>query len=139
MGNCHNTIEVNASVNEVWDKIINFHDLSWAPNVIEKVETVGDKSGNEIGAKRVLNDAFHETLLSVDASNHTFTYAIENGPGPLESNAVDSYVGKVVLKPSGNGTEVVWTYEYQSQDDNGIAELCNPVYQALLSDLAKQF
>jgi hypothetical protein len=52
--------------------------LSWSKNVISKVEIVGDRSADEIGAKRILNDAFHETLLSVDNNSKKFTYSIDN-------------------------------------------------------------
>lgn len=63
---CYNSAVVNAPAEKVWETIKNFHDLSWCKNVVQKVAVVGSKKGNEIGAKRVLNDAFHETLLSID-------------------------------------------------------------------------
>ena len=61
---CYNSIVINKPADEVWKAFKDFHDLSWAKNVITKVDKVGGKSLNEIGAKRILNDAFHETLLS---------------------------------------------------------------------------
>ena len=45
--------------------------MSWAPGVITLVTKVGDKNGNKVGAKRVLNDAFHETLTMIDADKYT--------------------------------------------------------------------
>ena len=60
MGLTYRSTVINASADTVWNAIKNFHDLSWAPNVIEKVEVVGDTAGGDVGAKRVLNDAFHE-------------------------------------------------------------------------------
>ena len=60
---CYNSIVINTPADEVWDVLKNFHDLSWSKNVVSNVEIVGDKSADEIGAKRILNAAFHETLL----------------------------------------------------------------------------
>ena len=62
MGKTYQTAVINAPVDQVWSKIKNFHDFSWATGVIEKCEAVGDKPGDQIGARRILNDAFHETL-----------------------------------------------------------------------------
>ena len=139
MGNCHNTIVVNASKQEVWDKIIDFHDLSWAPSVIEDVQVIGDKGGQEVGAQRLLNGAIRETLISMDPDTYTFTYTIDDGPGPLQKDSVESYVGKVTLADADNGTEVIWTSEFTAKDDDAVAVFCDPVYQGLLQDLAKQF
>ena len=44
-------------------KLKNFHDLSWAPNVLKSVDEVGALPGTQPGAKRVLNGVIHETLL----------------------------------------------------------------------------
>lgn len=139
MGNCHNSVVVNASKQQVWNRIVDFHDMSWTPNVIENVKKIGDKSGHEIGAKRVLNGAFKETLLAVDAENFKFEYSIDDGPGPLQQDQIEFYKGKVQLKDTDGGTEVIWTSEFKSKDDNAVTELCNPVYQGMLQDLAADF
>jgi len=62
MGQTYQSIVINAPAEKVWTAIRNFHDLSWAPNVITRVEVVGSQKGDEVGAGRVLNDAFRETL-----------------------------------------------------------------------------
>jgi hypothetical protein len=51
MGQTYQSTVINASADKVWNAIKNFHDLSWAPNVIEKVEVVGDAGGGDVGAK----------------------------------------------------------------------------------------
>ena len=51
MGSCNNNITVNASIDTVWQTLRNFHDMSWAPGVITSVQAVGDKGGDEVGAK----------------------------------------------------------------------------------------
>ena len=73
---CFNSTVIAASADKVFETLNNFHDLSWSKNVITKLDVIGDKNGHEIGAKRVLNDAFHETLQSVDLVNRSFTYSI---------------------------------------------------------------
>ncbi len=77
---CYNSVTVNAPVEKVWQALRNFHDLSWCPDVATQVEVVGDAGGNEMGAKRILNGAFHETLLTLDDEERTFSYSIDDGP-----------------------------------------------------------
>ncbi len=66
MPKTHQSIDVVASISEVWARFSDFHDLSWAPNVINNVEKEGGVPGGEVGAKRVLNNAFHKTLVEID-------------------------------------------------------------------------
>ena len=68
---CCNSAVVGAPLEKVWSTLRDFHDLSWAPNVITKLEKIGSAHGTQIGAKRVLNDAFHETLVALDDEAHT--------------------------------------------------------------------
>jgi carbon monoxide dehydrogenase subunit G len=133
MGKCENSIVIDQPVDKVWQAISDFHDMSWAKGVIEECKKVGDKGGSEVGAQRELNGVFHETLLSVDDAATTFTYQITDGPGPIAKDAVTNYVGKVVLRREGEGTLVEWTSTYEQCDDAAVAELCNPIYVALLN------
>lgn len=141
MGKCYNTTVVNAPVEKVWDRINNFHDMSWCPDVITKIEAVGDKDGTEVGAKRILNDAFHETLASVDEDIYEFSYSIDDGPGPVAKSAVSNYVGVVRLLPvtDSNNTFVEWSSSYESDSDSEVADFCNPIYFALLASLKSGF
>ncbi|WP_223670552.1 SRPBCC family protein [Kangiella shandongensis] len=132
---CYNKIEINASPSAVWDRVSNFHDLSWAPEVVTSVEAVGDKKGNEVGAKRILNGAIHETLIEHDADNLTFTYSIDDGPGPIAKDAVSDYIGVVKVCAAGNGTLVEWSSTFNSDNEDDVVEFCDPIYQALLSAL----
>ncbi len=137
MGSCHNKIEIDSPINTVWKTICDFHDMSWAPEVITSLTKVGDKNGNEVGAKRVLNDAFHETLTKVDADAFTFSYSIDDGPGPVSNSVVDNYIGVVKLTETDDGTLVEWSSSYESEKDDEVADFCNPIYSALLSALAE--
>jgi len=135
MGETYQSILINAPADKVWESISDFHDLGWAPNVITSVDVVGEAAGREIGARRVLNGVFKETLISVDDAQRTFTYSIDEGPGPLAED-VRNYVGKVVVKPSddGAGTFVEWTSSWD-EDDKAIYDLCKLIYLALLDDM----
>ncbi|NRB40993.1 MAG: SRPBCC family protein [Pseudomonadales bacterium] len=135
MGHCYNKIEINASIDAVWNTINDFHDMSWAEGVIDSVIKEGDKTGHEVGAKRILNDAIHETLTSVNPSNYNFTYRIDDGPGPISKTAVDNYIGEVQLSKTANGTLVEWSSNYQADKESEVAEFCNPIYSALLAAL----
>jgi len=137
MGSCHNKIEIDSPINTVWKTICDFHDMSWAPEVITSLTKVGDKNGNEVGAKRVLNDAFHETLTEVDADAFTFSYSIDDGPGPVSNSVVNNYIGVVKLTETDDGTLVEWSSSYESEKDDEVADFCNPIYSALLSALAE--
>ncbi len=138
---CYNSAVVNASASEVFDTINNFHDLSWAKNVITKLDVKGNKKGDEVGAQRVLNDAFHETLLSVDNVARIFTYSIDDGPGPVSNDNVDGYIGEVSVLPitENNTALVIWSSRWNSSKDGGVADFCNPIYHAILQDLKSYF
>lgn len=138
---CYNSTVVNASIEDVWKMIADFHDLSWAEPVITKLEVIGDVSGDQVGASRVLNDLFHETLLTLDADNYAFSYQITDGPEPISKETVTNYIGSVRLLPvtDSNTTFVEWTSTYESEQPEAVAEFCNPIYVALLAALKQRF
>ena len=84
---------INAPVERVWGAIRNFHDLGWAPNVVTSVDVVGDKKGTAVGAGRVLNQSFHETLREFGEDDRTFSYSIDDGPSPVSKADVSNYIG----------------------------------------------
>ena len=135
MGTCYNKIEINSPIMTVWETIKDFHDLSWAPDVITSLKTVGDKAGKEVGAKRLLNDAFPETLTSLDSENFTFEYSIDDGPGPVAKDAVNNYIGVVKMSELGGGTLMEWSSSFESDNSEDVTEFCDPIYQALLQAL----
>ena len=136
MGKTLQSITINVPSDQVWASIRNFHDMSWAPNVVEKLEVVGDKGGDEPGARRVLNDAFRETLLEVDGDNMMFRYSIDDGPSPVASSDIDNYVGQVQVKAEGDGSFVEWQSTWE-RNDEATYDFCHPLYVALLGDMKK--
>ncbi len=141
MGNCYNSTVVNAPREKVWDSIKDFHNLSWAGAVITKIDVIGEKTGHEIGDTRKLNDAFLETLVSINEDEYTFTYSIDDGPEPLSKDSVSNYLGTVHLYPvtDSNTTFVEWTSSYESASEQAVADFCNPIYVALLDELKSFF
>jgi hypothetical protein len=141
MGKCNNTTVVDASIEKVWETLKDFHKVSWGDKVITKIDIVGDVPGTEVGAKRILNEAFHETLLSVDSNNFSFNYSIDDGPGPVSKDSVKNYVGKVSLYPvtDTGKTFVEWISTYESDSDSAVGDFCNPIYAGLLSSLKSKF
>jgi hypothetical protein len=137
---CYNSTVVQAPIEDVWKIIANFHDLSWAAPAITKLEVIGDTPGDRVGAGRVLNDLFHETLTILDPENYTFSYQITDGPEPISKETVTNYIGKVRLLPvtDENATFVEWTSTYESDKPDAVAEFCNPIYVALLAALKER-
>jgi len=135
---CYNSAIIPAPVDDVWAVLRNFHDVGWAANVVTSVKTGG--SPDEIGATRVLNDAFEETLIALDDGARVMRYSIDDGPGPVSKENVSGYVGEIRVFPvtADETTFVLWTSSWASGGD-GAAELCNPIYQGLLQDLKKHF
>ena len=140
MGKTYQTTIINAPIDKVWDKIRNFHDLSWAPNVVTSCVSVGDKKGDQIGAKRILNDVFHETLVEFSELNHSFQYSIDDGPPPVSKDDVKAYYGSVRLLPVTDSDTcfIEWSSRWESKG-NEAEEFCHTIYMALLADLQKTF
>ena len=138
---CYNSVVVNAPSDKVFNLLKNFHDLSWSKNVVTKVDIIGNKSHNEVGAKRILNEAFHETLQSIDNDTMKFTYSIDDGPGPVAKDNVSGYLGEVSVIPvtENDSSVVVWSSKWASSKEGGVADFCNPIYHALLQDLKSHF
>jgi len=128
-----------ASMDAIWKKLSNFHDMSWAPNVLPSCEKTGDKDGHEIGARRVLNSAFQETLIELNKDSYSLKYSIDDGPSPVSKDDVSDYVGAIQLKQAdGGGTLVEWTSSWESNTEDAV-DFCHAIYVALLSELEASF
>ena len=105
--------------------------------VVERVDQVGDIAGDQPGARRVLNGIFHETLVSLEEDAKRFSYRIDDGPGPVARDVVSDYIGVVELLPvtDTGQTMVIWSSTYESDSNEAVGDLCNPIYQALLAAL----
>lgn len=139
MPQSYQSIIVNAPIEKVWETIKDFHNMSWASPVIERCEVVGDAAGTEVGAKRILNGIFYETLLECNKNEHRVRYSIDDGPYPVSMSEVNNYIGQVQLTPvtlSGD-TFVEWESAWESSSE-GALDFCHQIYVALLTVLAEQ-
>ena len=140
MPSTHQSIVIDASANAIWGKIDDFHDLSWASKVLPSCEKVGDLNGLEIGARRVLNGAFLETLTKVDPGFYRLEYSIDDGPSPVSKEEVSNYIGVIQLSPAkdGLGTLVEWSSSWESNSEDAV-DFCHGIYVALLNELKNSF
>jgi hypothetical protein len=140
MRKTYQTTVVNAPVDEVWALLRNFHDMSWATGVVERCEAVGDKPGDEIGAQRVLNGVFHETLQELNDTDRVARYSIDDGPAPVSQNDVKDYNGVIRAFPVTDidATFVEWSSSWEAEDDKA-EEFCHNIYVALLKALKSTF
>ena len=105
--------------------------------MVTELQVVGDKAGDEPGAGRLLNGAFHETLLTIDDEAKIFTYSIDDGPPPVSKDEMSNYVGRVAVEPTASGgARVEWTSSWE-QNDDAIHDFCQTIYVALLGDMKK--
>ena len=140
MGKTYQTAVINAPVDQVWNKIKNFHDMSWGSAIVEKCEAVGAKSGDQVGASRILNGAFHETLVAFSEVDKSFKYSIDDGPAPVSKDDVKDYIGEVrLIAITENDTSLIeWSSNWESPKDDA-CDFCHNIYVALLNELKKSF
>jgi hypothetical protein len=130
---------INASIDAVWEKFSNFHDLSWASGVVPSCENTGDINGTKVGAKRLLNGVFHETLTELNADTYSLKYSIDDGPSPVSKQEVSNYIGSIQLRAAeGGGTLVEWDSSWQSNSEDAV-DFCHGIYVALLNELETTF
>ena len=137
---CYNSVVVNAPADQVWAPLRNFHDMDWAPEVVKSCEAIAGSAGTQIGARRILNAVFYETLVGLDDAARVLRYSIDDGPDAVSSDNVSGYIGEVRVQPlTEDGRSFVsWGSSWESSG-GGVAEFCNPIYQALLGQLQKHF
>jgi len=134
MGQTHQSTDISVPPEQVWDALRNFHDMSWAPNVITNLEVVGKMAGDQEGAGRILNGAFQETLLEVDDAERRVRYTIDDGPSPVSKTDVSNYVGQIQVSPEGDGTLVEWSSQWD-RNDEAAHDFVHGICVALLADL----
>lgn len=139
MRQCYESIIINAPIERVWDAVKDFHDFSWAAGVIDSCEAVGELGGSETGARRILNGVFHETLLECNPSVYRIRYSLDDGPSPVSSQEIRSYVAILALHPisANDSTFAEWRSSWESQSE-AAHDFFSLIYAALLRALAKR-
>jgi hypothetical protein len=141
----YNSIIVPAPIEQVWSRISDFHDFSWAPSLIASCEKVGSGGGSCVGAQRLLNGVFLDTLIAYSAIERRMMYSMDEGPSPVSSREIQGYVGDLHLLPvtAADATFAEWTgtWEGDGGEGGGAAAVpyMNDVYRSLLADLATAF
>jgi hypothetical protein len=140
MPKVYNSIIVPAPVEQVWSRVRNFHDFSWAPSLVTSCEKVGEGDGYSVGARRLLNGIFLDTLIAYSAIDRRMMYSLDEGPSPVSSREIRDYVGNLHLLPvtAENSTFVEWSGIWESESTDAV-EYMNGVYRSLLGDLAAGF
>jgi hypothetical protein len=140
MGKTYQSVVINAPVEKVWGALRNFHDLSWASGVVTSCTPVGDLNADQVGARRIINDAFHETLVELSEVDRTLKYSIDDGPLPVSKNEVKNYIEVVHAIPitDDDTTFVEWSSSWD-QNDAAVYEFCHGIYCAVLGELKKTF
>lgn len=140
MPKVYNSIIVAAPIERVWSRICDFHEFSWAPSVIVSCKNVGKGDGYTVGAKRLLNGLFLDTLIAYSAIEKRMMYSMDEGPSPVSSREIHEYVGNLHLLPltADNTTFVEWSGSWEAGTPAAV-EYMNKVYRSLLRDLAAEF
>jgi len=140
MQSTYQTATLSAPITEVWNQFKDFHAFPFSNSVITKIEKVGELKGDEPGAKRILNDAFHETLVEYNPDEFRLSYSIDDGPSPVSKEEVANYIGIIQLSesPEGNGTLVEWSSSWNANTEEAV-NFCHGIYVALLEELKNAF
>ena len=138
MARVYRSAVIGSPADKVWQAIRDFHDISWAPGVLTDCVAVGDRKGDQVGARRILNDAFHETLLALDDLERSFKYQVDEAPPPVSSREVSDFVAVVRVHPitDGGQTFVEWCGNLETTSE-AACEFAGHIYSALLGALQK--
>ncbi|WP_406288065.1 SRPBCC family protein [Embleya sp. NBC_00896] len=132
---------IAATPEKVWAVVGDFGGLAdWHP-VVPPSSIEGGGDANTPGAIRAFaidGDVLsREELLSHDAAGHRMTYSLLQVPLP-----VTDYVGTLAVNPHPDGSEVVWSATYESDDsvvETVEAVFAEGTYGAGLTALQERF
>jgi hypothetical protein len=82
--------------------------------------------GTSVGAKRLLNGSFLDTLIAYSSLDHRITYSIDNAPSPISPENIRNYVGDLHLLPitSEGKTFVEWSGRWESNETEVVPKNC---------------
>lgn len=138
MPRTYQSIVIDAPAARVWQALRDFHDVSWAPEALQTCTPVGELKGDQIGARRVLNDAFHETLLVLSDLDRTIKYRLDDGPSPVSPAEVQNFVAVIRVHPvtADDAAFVEWSASWEAGDD-AACDFSGGIYAALLAELKR--
>jgi carbon monoxide dehydrogenase subunit G len=106
------TVKVDAPPAKVWARIGQFGDLSWHPAVKKTEASDGDK----LDSQRRLDlggPVLWEALISHNNAEHKYRYRILDNGENQKVLPVSHYVSTIQVKPSGQGSEVIWVSTFE--------------------------
>lgn len=137
MAKVEQTVQLNASADQVWEVIGNFSDLGWYPgNRGMQTETVDGKLQRVVPLP---GGAELREQQEDDRGSHSYSYTIASGPLP-----VSDYLCSLRVEPDGNGTNrsiVTWssTFEPVGVSEDQAVEIVSGVYKVGLKALKDRF
>jgi carbon monoxide dehydrogenase subunit G len=106
------TVKLDAPPAKVWARIGHFGDLSWHPAVKKTEASDGDK----LDSQRRLDlggPVLWEALVSHNDAEHKYRYRILDNGENQKVLPVSHYVSTIQVKPSGQGSEVIWVATFE--------------------------
>ena len=106
------SVKLEAPPAKVWARIGHFADLTWHPAIKSSEASDGDKSNSQ----RRLDlggPILWESLLSYSDEGRSYGYRILDNGANQKVLPVSDYVATLVVKPSGEGSEIVWSAEFE--------------------------
>jgi len=133
------TVKLAAPPAKVWDKIGSFADLTWHPAI--KGSDASD--GNKADSQRRLDlggPILWESIASYNEKTHTYSYRIMDNGANQKVLPVSHYLAKMQVKPSGTGSEIVWSASFTPIGDAEAArKTISGIFRGGLDKLAKDF
>jgi carbon monoxide dehydrogenase subunit G len=117
-------IEIAATPEDVWALTGDFGGIGWMPG-LESVEVAGDDRTIVTSGMTIV-----ERLVNRDEDARTITYAIVDGPVP-----VDSHEATIAVVPAGDGSRVSWSVTTEPDD---AAAFMRDVYAGALRALKQK-
>ena len=124
---------------KVWSVVGNFASLSWHPAVKSTIAT----HGNQRGSQRKIDlggPVLVEELLRHDGKRHSYSYKILDNGTNQKILPVSGYVSTIRVKPSGDGSLVVWSSNFRAApgaDPASAEQAVRGVYRGGLDNLPK--
>eukprot|EP01006_Ploeotia_vitrea_P058546 TRINITY_DN69668_c0_g1_i1.p1 TRINITY_DN69668_c0_g1~~TRINITY_DN69668_c0_g1_i1.p1 ORF type:complete len:149 (+),score=90.65 TRINITY_DN69668_c0_g1_i1:52-498(+) len=126
-------INVPAKLDDVWNRIKTWHKTQDVlPKLITSLEVLDDKADGEVGAHRMVNGTFDETLRSIEKGDKhaSFSYTIDHAKGtPLDAGTV--YVTVAATATVDDETHLKISVRYTAAE--GADDMTNAVYSGMLA------
>lgn len=133
------TVKLEAAPAKVWERIGHFYEFSWHPAIKASATSDGDKPGSQ----RRLDlggPILWESLVSHDKAAMHYQYRILDNGENQKVVPVTHYVSTLMVKPDGQGSEVVWSSEFDptpGTEPEAAKKAIAGIYRGGLDNIAK--